>query len=533
MQESLFIQFIMAIWPKLSLYVTTKVNNGQAMTYLHKTMLTPVYSADQKWEGTSANTVYVAADMVAMDSPLPVKKRDSVSTSNGKLPKLGMEKKKGETDINTLNIMNAQYQALVASGNQVAAASQRQRIIQRFADDAVYCSVGIDEKNEANFLTALADGVMAVPDEENTGTALRVNFGYDKFPQNHFGVEVLGHIGRDDIERVLQKANDDGVTITTIAIALSTYREMKKERWARELVADAKDITYTDSTKLPIPNATQFDEAFATEFGGIQFLKIDRTVYFEKNGRRTPVKPFNADKMVFLSTTMVGSLVWGTLAEVTNPVTGVKYQVLDQYKLISEFSTTKPLIEHTTGEALVIPVIENVDQIYSIDKSNAYEVDTDAEAGDSGDTYTTIGGKKFIKSEAIAGLKALGITLGNDATDAEVIKAVNSLSDKDEAKFLKNVIYVPKLTPASLSFAKEADNTGKTVTIDSNDTAANLAAATATTEDSWITASVSGKKVTIKVGANSESSAPARTGSVTVTVGTRTSTIAVTQAANA
>ena len=523
----------MALFPKLSLYVTTKVNNGKPMTYLHKEMLEPVFSADQKWEGTSANTVYVAADMVAMDSPLPVKKRDSIATSNGKLPKIGMEKKKGETDINTLNIMNAQYQALVAGGNAQAAASQRQRIIQRFANDAVYCSVGIDEKNEANFLSALSDGVMAVPDEENTGTALRVSFGYEKFPQNHFGVEVLNHIGREDIERVLNKANDDGVTITTIAIALSTYREMKKERWARELVADAKDITYTDSTKLPIPNATAFDEAFATEFGGIQFLKIDRTVYFEKNGKRTPVKPFNADKLVFLSSTNVGSLVWGTLAEVTNPVAGVKYSILDQYKLISEFSTTKPLIEHTTGEALVIPVIENVDMIYTIDKTNAEVVDTDAETADTEDTFVTIGGKTYVKSEAIAKLKSLGQNVAANATDDAVVKAFNALSDEDEAKFKSSVVHCPKVSPKTLSFEKTADNTGKTVTVTTNDTAANVAAATVTSEQAWITPTISGKTITVKVAANSEASAPKRTGSVLLTIGTRTATIAVEQAANA
>lgn len=431
----MFIQFIMALFPKLSLYVTTKVNNGKSMTYLHKTMLTPVYSADQKWEGTSANTVYVAADMVAMDSPLPVKKRDSIATSNGKLPKIGMEKKKGETDINTLNIMNAQYQASVASGNQAAANSQRQQIIQRFANDVVYCSVGIDEKNEANFLTALSDGVMAVPDDENTGTALRVSFGYEKFPGNHFGVEVKGHISREDIERVLTKADSDGVTLTTLVIALSTYREMKKERWARELVADAKDVSYTDGTKLPIPNATQFDDAFATEFGGIQFLKIDRTVYFEKNGKRTPVKPYNADKLVFLSSTDVGSLVWGTLAEVTNPVAGVKYSQLDQYKLISEYSTTKPLIEHTTGEALVIPVIENVDMIYTIDKSNAYEVDETAEAEDTEDVYVTINSKKYSKSDVAAQLTAMGYKTSADVKDDTIIKKVNALSDEEEETF--------------------------------------------------------------------------------------------------
>lgn len=435
MQESLFIQFVMALWPKLSLYVNTKENNGKPRTYLHKTMLEPVYSADQKWEGTSANTVYVAADMVAMDSPLPVKKRDSIATSNGKLPKIGMEKKKGETDINTLNIMNAQYQASVAAGNQAAATSQRQQIIQRFANDAVYCSVGIDEKNEANFLTALSDGVMAVPDDENTGTALRVTFGYEKFPGNHFGVEVKGHISREDIERVLAKADADGVTLTTLVIALSTYREMKKERWARELVADAKDMAYTDETKLPIPNATQFDDAFATEFGGIQFLKIDRTVYFEKNGKRTPVKPYNADKLVFLSSTDVGSLVWGTLAEVTNPVAGVKYSQLDQYKLISEFSTTKPLIEHTTGEALVIPVIENVDMIYTIDKSNAYEVDEKAEATDTDDKYITINGKKYNKSDVAAQLTAMGYNTGANVKDDTIMKKVNALSDEEEETF--------------------------------------------------------------------------------------------------
>ena len=530
MQESLFIQFVMALFPKLSLYVKTKVNNGQAMTYLHKTMLNPVYSADQKWEGTSANTVYVAADMVAMDSPLPIKRRDSIATSNGKLPKIGMEKKKGETDINTLNIMNAQYQAMVAVGNQAAAASQRQRIIQQFANDSVYCSVGIDEKNEANFLTALSDGVMAVPDEENTGTALRVSFGYEKFPGNHFGVEVKGHVSREDIERVFTKAEQLGITITTIAIALSTYRNMKKERWARELVANAKDMSYTDDTKLPIPPAEAFDDAFATEFGGAQFLKIDRTVYFEKNGRRTPVKPFNPNKLVFLTSTMVGSLVWGTLAEASHPVAGVQYATIDEYKLISEFSTTKPLIEHTTGEALVIPVIENVDNILTIDITDAEEIDPKAEEEDVDDSFVTIGGFTYSKLEAIAKLKALGQNVPAKASDNDVIKAFNGLSDEEETAFRKDVIYVPKLSPKSLSFAAAADETGKTVKVSSNDKD-NLAAASVAADKEWITASIANGVVTVKVAANSGEGAAERSGNVTVTVGSRSAVIAVTQTA--
>ena len=111
-QASLFITFIAALWPSLGLFITEKVNgmnNGEAQrTYLHKTMLREVYSSDQKWEGTSANTVYVAADVVALDSPLPVKARPSVGTSSGKLPKIGMKKALSETDITAIDTMKAQ-----------------------------------------------------------------------------------------------------------------------------------------------------------------------------------------------------------------------------------------------------------------------------------------------------------------------------------------------------------------------------------------------------------------------------------------
>lgn len=113
MHESLFIQFIRAIFPKLSLYVKEK-ENPKNRTYLFKTMLREVYSADQKWEGTSANTTYVAADIVEMDSPIPLKKRGAISTSNGKLPKIAMKRTLFESDINNINIMKAQYENLAA-----------------------------------------------------------------------------------------------------------------------------------------------------------------------------------------------------------------------------------------------------------------------------------------------------------------------------------------------------------------------------------------------------------------------------------
>ena len=427
MKESLFIEYVKKIFPKLQTIIE-KINGkrNKTLTYLHKTMLRKEYSADQKWESASVNTTYVAADMVAMDSPLPPKARDSVAHANGTLPKVGMKKILRETQINAINIMKAQGASFT-------------NIANKLTNDAVACSVGIDEKNEANFLTALSDGIVIVEDEDNTGTGLRINYNY--LPQNCFGVEESGSISSNDIKRVISKADADGNAITTIALALSTYNKIRQTQWAKELVANYRGQTFDNDTKLPVPSATLFDEAFADDNNGITFLKIDRTVISEKNGKRNPYKPWNANKLIFLTTQEVGALVWGTLAEVTNPVNGVVYSTVDEYKLISKYSKNDPLQEFTSGQSLVLPVIENVDQIYSLDISEAQVVDSTAESSDSTDAAVTVWGQAYKKAEFVAEYnKIANDNLGSKATDAEIIAAVNKLSDYKEKKLKEAVV---------------------------------------------------------------------------------------------
>ena len=438
MKTSMFVEFISGIWPKLSLYVTEKIT-PKKRTYLHKTMLRKVYSADQKWEGTSAKTTYVAADMVAMDSPLPIKKRGSIATSNGKLPKVGMKKQMKETEINTLNIMKAHFETATTDEAKKA---EKKRIIQNLTNDGVACSVGIDEKNEANFLTGLSDGVILVEDEDNVGTGLRVDYGY--LPENTFGTITKGLVSYEDFENVKKKADADGNTIVKVMLATSKLNEIRKERWARELVADAEDKTYTDTTTLKVPTKKKFIAAFEDEFE-IKIEEVDRSVVYEKNGKQKSVKPWNAERIIFLcNEDEVGSLVWGTLAEATNPVEGVKYATVDDYKLISKYSKTDPLREFTNGQALVLPVIEDVDQIYIIDctETKSATVDTTAETADTTDVYVTINSKKYSKSEVVTQLKALGASVKANSSDETIIKAFNALSDEDEATFLANVTEV-------------------------------------------------------------------------------------------
>ncbi|MUL27154.1 hypothetical protein F0475_02190 [Prevotella sp. A2879] len=434
MKESLFLQFIASIWPKLNLYIKEKEAPAKR-SYLHKEMLAPVYSSDQKWEGTSAKTSYVAADMVAMDSPLPVKKRGAIASSNGKLPKVGMKKILIESDINAINIMKARF---TTASTDEAKNAEKQRILTKLLNDGEACSIGIDEKNEANFLTALSEGVLLVEDEDNVGTGLRVNFGY--LDENTFGTITKGKVSYEDIENVKSKADTDGNTITTLMLAKSKLNEIRKERWARELVADADGKVYTDETTLNVPSVKKFKEAFEDEFD-VTLKVVDRSILFEKNGLQKSKKPWNVDRLVFLCSDVVGSLVWGTLAESTNPVEGVKYATVDQYKLISKYSKTDPLQEFTNGQSLVLPVIEDVEQIYVIDcaEEKSASVDTEKEKLDTADTFTTVNGKKYKKADLIAQLKALDVKVAKNASDDTVIAAINSLSNEQEATLFANV----------------------------------------------------------------------------------------------
>ena len=143
MNQSLFLEFVQSWFPKLS-NIVSKVNDKRkgTLTYLHKTMLRNEYSVDQKWESASVNTTYVAADVVSMDSELPLKRRDSLAAANGKLPKVGMKKRLGEEDINNINLMKAKGTAFA-------------QVVAKMTNDAVSCVTGIDERNEATFLTGL------------------------------------------------------------------------------------------------------------------------------------------------------------------------------------------------------------------------------------------------------------------------------------------------------------------------------------------------------------------------------------------
>jgi len=384
MTESLYTTFIARFFPKLQTLVEKYNEKKTQPTYLHKEMLRAEYSPDQKWSSASVDTHYVKADMVSLDSPLPIKNRDRVAEANGELPKIGMKRILKESQINALNLMKAQAETAIRAGKEEAGRNMENRIVAKLANDAVACAFGVDEANEANFLTGLSNGVVLVEDDENTGIGFRANYGYPD--DNVIGVDTVGSLTVDDLKRALEQADSDGNTPEEICIAKSTYDTLRKSDSAKVLWASYRGISYSDVSTLPEPTAANFNEAFESETG-VRFLVINRSVKYEKNGVRKNYKPWNSDHVILIPSHEVGALVYGTPAEDTNRASQAEYQTVDGYKLISKYSLLDPLREVTAVQALALPVIEDVDAIYMIDLTVQNE---DSEtATDSSDTASS------------------------------------------------------------------------------------------------------------------------------------------------
>lgn len=453
-EVTLFPDYVEKYFGKFIGKITEKFNEKKTLpTLLHKQMLTEEFSADMTWGSTDLNNVILAADVVSMDSSIPLKKRGKITTASGKLPKIAIKYRKGEKDISDLNVMKAR-------------GTNEATIAAKVLNDVPSVINGTNARIEMMFEQALSSGTMLVEDSDNDGVGVRVDF-YGT--ANTFKARVAGWdespdvaTPQDDVQQIFTKAKADGNIIAIVMISDKYFNLFRKSKQGKELAASYQGRIFTPTTVLPVPGRQLFLEALKDEYGA-DFRVVDNTFKVQNpDGSEKSVRPWVEANVVGIPSENVGRLVYGTLAEETNPVNSVTYEKSGSYLLISKYSNNDPLEEFTAGQALAIPVIDGADSIYLL-------------------------------------------------TAETVVDDALAVSDEDD----------------DLSFAKTKET--KTVTLSYNGAPANL---TATADETFVTVGLNGKVLSITCAANSATSAPERTATVTVTDGVNSVEIAVTQAAN-
>lgn len=410
MNPSLFIEVIEKYFRLVIGKITEKINDKKTEEQLlHKTMLTEEYSADLTWGATELNTSIVAADVVAMDSSLPLKRRDKISNATGAIPKIGIKFRKGEKDISDINVMRAR-------------GADENTVVAKIFQDAPRAIKGVDVRKEIMFLQGLSTGETLVPDEDNVGTGIRVTYGYKEENIFHAKNGAWGEDSatpQDDVQQLFDKAQEDGNTITLVMLSKKYFNLYRHSAQGKLLAANYRNQVVTDVANLSVPSRETMLEALADEYGAT-FRIVDSTFRIEKpDGSRVAVKPWEEANVVGLPSENIGRLVYGTLAEETNPVAGVVYEKSGTHILVSKYSKNDPLREFTTAQALAIPVIDGADSIYVLhaDASDVKELTI----GDDAVTFTAKAQTKKVDVHYDGNTAALSATSDGDWADVSLV----------------------------------------------------------------------------------------------------------------
>lgn len=344
-------------FPTLIIAIAERLNekNTKTLPYLYKLLLDPVFSADGRWSSVLAEYTRVAADVVSLDSELPLKSRDSIEVATGTIPKLGLKLYLTEKQMKDVDSMIAQQMPLA-------------RIVDAIFADAPRVIDAIWERLEDLFLSELSSGIAV--STRNNGTGVRINMNF--YDANKFGTSSAWDATNanatplDDIQKLVDKATDDQNTITDVYCDDTALNLLYRNSQVRGQFAFNQGIAVNGTSVIPVLDIDKVSQIFLTKWG-IRVHRVARKIKTEINGVKANHSPWQKGVMAFTCDDKLGTLVWTNVAEATRPVSGVAYQNVDEFILVSKYSVADPLREFTSSQAMVLPVLNNVDRIYILD----------------------------------------------------------------------------------------------------------------------------------------------------------------------
>lgn len=355
MEQSLYAEYVRTFFPALVTSVVEKLNDKtrQSLPYLYKGLLTPEYTSDSRWSSILARYNRVSADVVALDSELPVKSRDSIELVTGDIPKIGMKMYLTEKQMKDVA-------AMIASQRPVA------QIVDKIFTDLPRVIEGVYETIEGIFLSELSTGVGIAPRSGGVGVRVDMKF-YDS---NKFGVtkkwaEDTSADALDDLQKVFDKAMDDGNVITDMYADDVFLKAFYANEQVRQQYAFNQGFV---GDKIPVLDLEKAQEVVRRKWG-VSLHRVARKIRSELNGVRQSDEAWAKGVAAFTCDERLGSLVWTDLVESSRPVPNVTYQTADEFILVSKYAQTDPWREFTSSQAMVVPVLNNVDRIYLLDST--------------------------------------------------------------------------------------------------------------------------------------------------------------------
>lgn len=361
MQKSLFSEYVEKHFPQLVLAINETLNGrslNSQIPFLFPELLNPTYSPDSRWQSISGKYENVAADIIALGAPTPIKGRDQQNSYVGEIPKFGVMRSLNEVQMKDID-------------NMIAQGRPEAEIVNRIFADVPFVINAVDEGVEDLFLSMLSTGVGIR--KNNVGLDVRFDMHYTDYTKNHIGVVKVWSDSTakpiNDIQKIIDQADNDGNAIINCYADDTALRAMYENEQVRAYFGFSQNYAGSASN-IPSLSYAQLQTLFMNQWG-INLVRVRRSTRTEANGMRQNHKAWANGRMVFTCDARVGDLVYTATAEENRPAAGVAYQKANDYTLVSQFSEQEPLMEYTKSQAMVCPVLNNVNRIYSIDTVTA------------------------------------------------------------------------------------------------------------------------------------------------------------------
>ncbi|MEE9408265.1 MAG: major capsid protein [Polaribacter sp.] len=412
MAKSIFKELIGKYFSKIAKYFYDKINGSkEEPKYLHDQMLDEEYSADMTYESISGNFTRITADVVSFDSPAPIKTRGSFKRASGDITKMALKFLLTEKQMNTIRILSKDE-------------GRKKELIKKIFNDTEACIVGIKEKIEQAHLLGFSGGVTLIEDDKNVGTGIRIDYNIPK--GNQFGAVTKWSDDDakpiDDIKRIKRNAMHSGEYPNTIWMDSYIVDKLLNNAQVKELFAFNLNFV---GTNVPMLSEEQLKSVFKTNLK-LDLMVVDRTFVHEKDGKRTVSQGWTPNMVVFTTGVKVGALVYSTLAEEEFQQESVEYAKPNSYILIKKDGTTDPVSEKTAGEALVIPVLQNVESLFYLNVEEAEASEDTQTEGDAVYTYKEV---NYTKQSVVDGINA-GRTVDDGIAEAKITNADSTLANK-------------------------------------------------------------------------------------------------------
>lgn len=315
--------------------------------------------------------LHIAADLIARGARLSEKARNVVERIEGDIPKIGIERKMTETELQ-------EYQQLVAlaDGQQDLV-----DLVEAWADDMQFCWNGAGARIEWMALHQMSHaGKLKVTSENNNHVVSEYDADYAIPADQKMGVAAKWKGNPTnakpfsvDFKKVVKasRASSKGaIRLKHVWMSQDTFNSLVETAECQKLCASyvANALSMQTTPDLAAVNSMM---AKLPYLYGLQLHVIDQDITFEaEDGTQTSGNPFAENVCLFTENVQLGNTWWVTPVDAS--ITGTAAtKVMRQYCLLKKFANEDPVEEVTQGICNAFPGWAGSERSYSLDVYNS------------------------------------------------------------------------------------------------------------------------------------------------------------------